>query len=221
MFHFLKRRESAVVNPALIEAERRIEELQALLRQQVVELENYPQLVAQPAPMSAKPRVVKAPKPAKLSALEFWRLHGQAVDSIRVIHGDSWKIAAPFGETELVTLAAGYKRVKTERGTVLNWSTDQRVPAARYWPGEAFPDGVTVQADYAREDSDFARKVQRSEIKPAKREHLNTRMIAWRADHEEWISVEREFKRIAALEAACLEYGPQPLACVDLAEAAD
>lgn len=157
---FKRRQPVAIVNPELIEAQRRIEELQALVRQQVVELDEYRAM--KHAPTRAK--AAKAPKPVKLTSLEFWRLHGQAVDAIRAGYGDSWKVHGPFGETELVTVT--HTRAKTERGTVLKWSADQRVPAARYWPGEAFPEGVTVNADYPRHDATAARAIWKKHTAP-------------------------------------------------------
>jgi hypothetical protein len=143
----------------------RVAELEAVVASQVVQLEAFRATrsaqtserapvatVAKPAKVKAVAKKLAAPKPTKLAALAFWRMHGQAVDAIRAVYGDNWRTAAPFGETELVELASGYRRAKTERGTILRWSKDQRIPSARYWPGQAFPDGVTTNPDYARAD---------------------------------------------------------------------
>ena len=39
---------------------------------------------------------------------------------------------------------------KTERGTMLKWGPDHRIPAARYWPSQILPPGLTVTPDYPR-----------------------------------------------------------------------
>lgn len=247
----------------LHDAERRIAQLEALLEQRVIELEQYRTLATTKVPkVSRKPAIAKEPKsakPAKLSALAFWRMHGEAVDKIRAEFGDDWKISAPFGKTELVTLASSLKSYKTERGTKLSWSPDQRFPAAEYWPNGAFPEGVTANGDYDRcvgkyiAAKDAHGHYSQMVIAPPEA----TRDSAWheahgyvwhvpsgsekrdgywiaeillrsQLAHEEGIELEREANRLAALERACLTYGPQPLASEpfadvedDLAEAAD
>jgi hypothetical protein len=238
-------------------AEQRIADLEALLRARVVELDAYRELAAlrdtapaevvEIAPAKAKitkARAIKPAKPVKLSALDFWQLHGQAVERIRSEFGDSWRVAAPFGRTELVTLASGYRSVKTERGTLLKWPRDMRVPAADYWPSGAFPEGVTIEADYPREDPAIATAAWKAQRTGDTAPKLVERSADWHREHgytlvgKTWIAAmlvrqneahcdaieaNREVKHVAALERAALSYGPQPLAEVeiDLAEAAD
>lgn len=101
------------------------------------------------APPVAKPRKA-APKAKAMGAFEFWDLHGQAVTAIRAVYGDRWRVAAPFGETALVTLPANLCSGKTERGTTIRWPRDGRMPAAQYWPGGKLPDGAVITPDYPR-----------------------------------------------------------------------
>lgn len=224
-----------------------------------------------------------APKPAKVGAWEFWRMHGQAVDAVRAVYGDAWKIRAPFGDTVLATVASGWKSAKTERGTVVKWPADGRMPAAKYWPGGEFPAGLVIAADYARVAGGCIRKLARSRFRSGMRwrrdmergsdiwleytKHAHKALAEMRAlpastvtptvehgdawhhargytwDGLKWVSElgdrasrahalaiedNRAAARVAALEAACPEYGPQPLQSfadidddLDLAEAAD
>lgn len=223
-----------------------------------------------------------APKPAKVGAWEFWRLHGRAVGAVRAVYGDAWKIRAPFGDTVLATVASGWKSAKTERGTVVKWPADGRMPAAKYWPGGELPAGLVISADYARVSGECTRKLARGRFRTTMRWRRDTRGLniwneyteharkalaemrampastatpaverddAWHHargyiwDGLQWVSElglcasrahvlaieeNREAARVPALEAACLEYGPQPLQPfadidddLDLAEAAD
>lgn len=133
---------------------------------------------AKPVRKAAAPKVVK---PVKLKALEFWALHGQAVSAISAVYGDQWQVTAPFGETALATLAVGYRSAKTERKTVLRWSKDQRIPAARYWPNGCLPDGVTVTPDYPRADPRYiAYNRMRGHVMDVIRErHAHTGLKSW------------------------------------------
>lgn len=85
-----------------------------------------------------------------MGALQFWALHGQAVQNIIATHGLNWKVRAPFGETLLVTIPSKYRKAVTARGTTLKWAADHRMPAASYWPDQALPLGLAITADYAR-----------------------------------------------------------------------
>lgn len=232
---------------------------------------------------AAAGRPVAAPKAPKLTAWEFWRMHGQAVDAVRAVYGDGWKIRAPFGDTVLAMLPAGFKSAKTERGTVIKWASGYRMPAAKYWPDGRLPDGLVIEADYPRVAGECQRKLARGRFRSVMRwrremahgldirdqytEHARKALAEMRAipaaapspavvhddawhlahgyiwDGLKWVSElgdrasrahamaiedNREAARVAALEAACLEYGPQPLQPfadidddLDLAEAAD
>ena len=221
----------------LHDAERRIAQLEALLQQSVIELDRYRELAAAPvaAAVPAKVAKPKAAKP-KLGALEFWRIHSVAVANITAEFGSAWKVNAPIGRTVLVTLAACYRSCKTERGVTLRWSRDARIPAAEYWPGAAYPEGVEVlHSDYAREHPILAKSAT-GPVTPIGHdaawhiEHgyvlhngiwVSEILLRSQLDHQEWILAEREAKRLQALERAALSYGPQPFADVMLWEAAD
>lgn len=99
---------------------------------------------------SASKVAAAVPKAAKVGAWEFWRLHGEAVAAIGARYGDAWKVRAPFGDTVLATVASGWKSAKTERGTVVKWPADGRMPAAQYWPGGELPAGLVISEDYPR-----------------------------------------------------------------------
>jgi hypothetical protein len=203
-------------------------------------LVEVPAVEDKPAKAARKPRAAKVARPAKLDALAFWRIHGEAVDAIRAEYGDTWRIAAPFGKTVLVTTAANYRATRKVAGTEIKYPRDMRFPAASYWPGGAFPEGVTVEVDYPREDPATA-ILHRTGKPPARTDewHLDhgyVRVLSveakghiWvdaiaarqRAQHAEAIEAEREFKRLASLERAALTYGPQPLVECEFADAAD
>lgn len=93
---------------------------------------------------------VAASKAVKINVWEFWRMHGEAVAAIRAIYGDRWKVTSPFGQTVLATVASGWKSAKTERGTVVKWPADGRMPAAQYWHGGELPAGLVISEDYPR-----------------------------------------------------------------------
>lgn len=116
-----------------------------------------------------------APKPAKVGAWEFWRMHGEAVAAIGARYGDAWKIRAPFGDTVLATVASGWKSAKTERGTVVKWPADGRMPAAQYWPGGELPAGLVISEDYPRVAGECQRKLARGRFRSGMR---------WRRDME-------------------------------------
>jgi hypothetical protein len=127
---------------ALKQAEELFRRLSALVQGGIVELDAYRKLAATKAP--------KRRGRAGIDALEFWRRHGMAVASIRAAYGDNWTIKAPFGETELVAMPPCWRSFKTERGTTLTWRRDNRIPAAKYWPDQRLPEGLTITADYLR-----------------------------------------------------------------------
>lgn len=119
--------------------------------------EQFRALLAATQAAEAEMAALRAAKPAKaatsrrkVTALEFWRRHGLAVDRIRAVYGDGWKCRAPLGETELVTVPACWRSFKTERGTTLQWGRDHRMPAAQYWADGLLPTGLAVTPDYAR-----------------------------------------------------------------------
>lgn len=124
-----------------------------------------PETVTKPAAKVARaPRTTKAPpKPVKLSALDFWALHGQAVDKIRAEYSDNWKLTAPIGETCLTSIEARLRpsySVGGKNATIVRWPRDSRMPAAKYWPGKAFPVGVIDHGDYERADPVEAAKIR-------------------------------------------------------------
>lgn len=127
---------------ALRQAEEQFRRLSALVQAGMAELAAY--RVLAPSKPATHRRMVR------ISALEFWRRHGMAVQAIRAVYGGGWKCRAPFGETELATVPAGWRSCKTERGTVLRWGRDHRVPAACYWPDKRLPAGLAITPDYPR-----------------------------------------------------------------------
>jgi hypothetical protein len=127
---------------ALRKAEEQFRRLSALVQAGIAEL------AANRATATSK-AATKRHK-AGISALEFWRRHGIAVEGIIAVYGRNWKIKAPIGETELVIVPAGWRSCRTERGTLLKWGPDHRVPAARYWPSQILPPALTVTPDYPR-----------------------------------------------------------------------
>jgi hypothetical protein len=238
-----------------------------------------------PAKRAARKPAAKA-KP--LNALEFWAMHAEAVAAIKAEYGERWGVASPFGATELVAVPACWRKFKTERGTILQWHRDQRMPAARFWPTGELPAELVITPDYQRHPfqpvdryaatrqmfarvigdrrrwhekgsdgwekcSDFARGLLaelRGMVRPVPVVITPTvRDAAWHEAHgyilvgKDWVNrlgylaglaqaegavIERECKRLAALERACLSYGPQPLHPfadiaddIELAEAAD
>jgi hypothetical protein len=166
---------------------------------------------------TAAPKPAKAPK--AMGALAFWAAHGEAVASIIRRYGPGWKIKAPSGETEVVTLASGLRSCKSQRGTLLKWGKDHRVPAAVYWPGGTLPIGVEVVIDYARDNSAavYGPSGHSTEWHLA---HGYVRNDAgmWvdelglRASrsHAEAIGEAGAYRKASALETAALSYGPQP-----------
>jgi hypothetical protein len=137
-----------------------LRELSATIGGALVELAEFRAAVQTVAPVKAeKPARGRVAKPAKVAkvakvpaidAMEFWRLHGEAVECMISIYGRNWKVRAPMGETSLVTITK-YRSHKTERGTMLRWGKDHRFPAARYWQGGVYPEGVETLQDYARD----------------------------------------------------------------------
>lgn len=127
---------------ALRKAEEQFRRLSALVQAGIAEL------AAHKAAVASKPATKR--HKAGISALEFWRRHGIAVEGIIAVYGRNWKIKAPIGETELVIVPAGWRSCRTERGTLLKWGPDHRVPAARYWPSQILPPALTVTPDYPR-----------------------------------------------------------------------
>lgn len=86
-----------------------------------------------------------------MNAFGFWLLHGQAVDAIIAVYGLDWKTRAPFGDTALATVPTWCRSGKTEKGGIVRWSKDHRVPGARFWPDRKFPTGLEISPDYERE----------------------------------------------------------------------
>jgi len=127
---------------ALQKAEEQFRKLQAMVQASVTELDAYR--------AAAATKAAKASQKGRIGALEFWRRHGLAVDAIRAEYGDNWKIKAPYGETEIVSVPNGWRSCTTERGTKLNWPRDARVPAARFWADGKLPPALTVIPDYPR-----------------------------------------------------------------------
>lgn len=85
-----------------------------------------------------------------INAFQFWAQHGKAVEAIIAAYGLSWKVRAPHGETVLATVPTCWRSGKTERGGIVRWSKDHRMPAARYWPEGRLPTGLEITPDYPR-----------------------------------------------------------------------
>lgn len=131
---------------------------------------------------AAAGRPVAAPKAPKLTAWEFWRMHGQAVDAVRAVYGDAWKIRAPFGDTVLAMLPAGFKSAKTERGTVIKWASGYRMPAAKYWPDGRLPDGLVIEADYPRANGRSGQETVATEAFRRELRDFRSTMIMYRRE---------------------------------------
>lgn len=127
---------------ALHKAEEQFRRLQAMVQANMTELEGYRAVAAAKA--------AKASQKGRIGALEFWRRHGLAVDAIRAVYGDNWKIKAPYGETEIVSVPDGWRSCTTDRGTKLKWPRDARMPAARFWTDGKLPPALIVVPDYPR-----------------------------------------------------------------------
>lgn len=153
----------------------------------------------------------------KLDVPQFWAAHGAAVEAIIAAYGLNWKTRAPFGETELVEVAAKLRPSKRSGCFIISYPRDNRFPAARFWPNGVYPDGVTGCGDYARAWSGYGPPVghdadwhkARGYAWDGKAWVFELGLRASRAHHEA-VADEKEARRWAALEAACLRYGPQP-----------
>lgn len=127
---------------ALAKAEAEFRRLQVIVQAAIAELAAY---------RSAKPaKASRAPRMVMISALEFWRRHGLAVEAVRAAYGDNWKCHAPFGHTELATIPSRWRSFETETGTTLRWHRDARVPSASYWLEGRLPTGLKITPDYPR-----------------------------------------------------------------------
>lgn len=152
--------------------------------------------------------------PVMMGALAFWALHAEAVQAIIGVYGLSWKCRAPMGETELVQVPSKWRSCIGERGTRLNWPRETRMPAARFWPAGVLPGALEITPDVARHTSETR------EHDPAwHRAHgyawdglkwVSALSLHAACAHQEGIVLEKEAKRVARLEVACLTYGPQP-----------
>lgn len=90
-----------------------------------------------PEPVTAAP-VKRGRKPkgdSLMTAETFWRARGEAIERA----GARWHLDS---ESRWVTIPAKWRTRRTERGTVLRWNADQRMPAARYWAGGEWPVGL-------------------------------------------------------------------------------
>src|SRR3954469_14333449 len=76
---------------------------------------------------------------AKMDAPAFWQTHGEAVQAIIAVYGLNWKIAAPYGQTELAEIPSKWCSWKGPRGSRITWPSDARIPAAAYWPDGVIP----------------------------------------------------------------------------------
>lgn len=93
------------------------------------------------------PVVATKPKTAKAKGMtgqSFWTAYRSAQDAIIVEYGTAWKVRAVPGDTVLARLPAKYRSWKTERGTVLRYNPDQRLPGARFWPRGELPEGLDI-----------------------------------------------------------------------------
>lgn len=109
-----------------------------------------------PAPVvrivPARPAPARKPAKAKANSIgaeEFWSLHSEAVRAIVAAHGLAWRSNRPE-ETIEATLPARLCSYVGPRGGRIRWRRDQRMPAPKYWPGGALPDGVDALPVAAR-----------------------------------------------------------------------
>lgn len=219
------------------ERARRFRAMASAIREAVRTLEPVAAPKARKAAAKA-PKVVKAPA---ITGFAFWALHGRAVDAIRAIYGDAWKVKAPPEHTVLASVIPALRTITSERGTKIKYPRDGRFPAAEYWPGSEIPAGVTIEADYARIEArpmimgDYGHMTHdRTPIATPERDAAwyEARGYAW--DGVNWvfevqIRVAQSYRDAVAeyaahkarvvvdmaharLERAALTYGPQPLA---------
>lgn len=127
---------------ALEQAAAQFQRLSALVQAGITELAAYR---AHPVRKAATVRPT-----GRMTAVEFWGRHGQAVQAIIGKFGLNWKIKAPFGETELAIVPSGWHSGKMVSGTRIRWPGDLRVPAARFWPDGHIPSALTIEPDYPR-----------------------------------------------------------------------
>ena len=101
--------------------------------------------------LATEPRkAVRKAIASRMDAATFWTLHAKACTAINAVYGDQWRVKAPFGETTLISAPAPLRKMKTERGTVITWRRDWRMPAAQFWPGGSMPTELEICADYPR-----------------------------------------------------------------------
>lgn len=79
---------------------------------------------------------------AALPADDFWKKHRIAIQAIIAEHGSHWYLVT--GATVLVTLPTKLCTITLVNGRVSRLRRDHRMPAARYWPGEVYPDCMTI-----------------------------------------------------------------------------
>lgn len=91
-----------------------------------------------------------------INAFQFWAQHGKAVEAIIAAYGLSWKVRAPVGGSVLATVPTCWRSGKTERGGIVRWSKDHRMPAARFWVDGKLPEGLEITADYPRSSTPVA-----------------------------------------------------------------
>lgn len=101
-------------------------------------------------PYGDRQALVKALRPARKAGVAmdgagFWSAYREAQAAIIAEHGLMWKVRAQH-DTVLAVLPAKYRSWKTERGTVLRYSADQRLPCARFWAGGELPEGLEIVA---------------------------------------------------------------------------
>lgn len=109
---------------------------------------------AAPAKAPKAPRKAAAAKVAKYGGEQFEKDLGAAQRAIVARYGLGWKCGAPMGEAVPAVIPAALRRYKTARGALIQMPENQRVPAAKYWPGGILPDGLMIVADYARDTDD-------------------------------------------------------------------
>lgn len=175
-----------------------------------------------------KPKAATVRRRGGINAFEFWRQHGQAVNAIIGVYGLEWKTRAPFGDTILATTPAGWRSGKTEKGGVVCWSKDHRMPAARFWPDQKLPDALTISPDYERaclwagygppeaafmaHTADWHRAHGYVWYGGEWVFEIQARNSQNYSDAIEAYKVARvEADRLAKLESAAYSYGPQPL----------
>jgi hypothetical protein len=138
--------------------------------------------------VSVSARIVKRPVASTVTAVEFWQAHAAAVQSIRATFGGRWYLQA--AETVMATIPAKLRSYKSERGTLIKFRMDHRLPIAKYWPNGLIPGDLQFAVPCARSDGSVADDMMR-------------RNMEARADQ---IAADRRLNHGKAVEKAIAKY---------------